>query len=119
MITPEPQMNAPTMRAPASPAVAVLRDIFAQERDALRTADIEALVLIQETKKRAVDALYEQGISGEVLSELGLIARSNLKLMRHLLNCLHGIVTSDEGMVYGAKGNVQLTKDVSRKHGAA
>lgn len=111
--------SAATVPAPMPEAVARFRDALAAEREALRHADVDALVAIQDEKRAALDGLREAGLPQEIRDAFAREAQANLELMHHLVSCLRGIVVSDGGAVYGKQGHVEVTADLGRRHGAA
>ena len=88
-----------TMPAPMPDVVARFRDVLGAERDAVRRADVDALVDIQQAKRVALDALAEAGVAQDLRDALAREAQMNVELMHHLVSCLRGIVASDGGAV--------------------
>ncbi len=111
--------GADTVPAPMPEAAARFRDALAVERDAARRADVDALVAIQDEKRAALEVLREAGLPQELRDAFAREAQLNLELMHHLVSCLRGIVASDGGAVYGKQGNVEVTAELGRRHGAA
>ncbi len=105
--------------ATLTPAARRLADVLAEEREAVRRADVEALVVLQPLKRVALDALHDDNCDDETLEALGVLARDNITLMEHLVGCLRGIVATDGANVYGINGSVVQSVPPSRRHGAA
>ena len=116
---PDAAASAATIPAPMPEVVAPFRDALAVEREAVRRADVDALVTIQHEKRAALEELQKAGVPKEIRDAFAREAKVNLELMHHLVSCLRGIVAAEGGAVYGKQGQVKVTADLGRRHGAA
>lgn len=85
-----------------TPAAAFL-EVLESEREAALRADVDALAAVQERKREALAALLRSDPSEDVAADLRARAQANLRLIRHLVSCLQGIV-SPQGPTYTAAG---------------
>lgn len=83
-------------------AVRAMTALLEEERSAVRRADLERLVSLQE-EKRALIRELERG-PAEALDEVRRLARENIALMKHLADMLEVLVTGTKGATYGAYG---------------
>jgi hypothetical protein len=81
-----------------------LLELLEQERDAARRADVERLIELQSLKQEALIRLESIDLPDSVRIRLVDTARSNIDLMRHLAQCLHGLLTCDAPNLYNASG---------------
>jgi hypothetical protein len=75
--------------------------LLEEERSAVRRADLERLVALQEEKRAIVRELESEHAD---LDEIRRMARENIALMRHLADMLEVLVTGSSGATYGAYG---------------
>jgi len=67
-------------------------DLLARERALAVAADVDALLALQEDKRRAFELLRAAPeTTSEDIEIVASIARKNLELMRHLVHCLAAI----------------------------
>lgn len=80
-----------------------LSSVLERERKAAISADVDALLRLQDEKRLALTALSaEEGTSDE-LDLLRERAMANVQLIRHLAMCLQGML-APEGATYNAGG---------------
>jgi len=94
----------PSEPGSGDPAVDELRRLLDAERDAALRADVEGLVALQESKRQALDRLAGAELPAEVADPMGRRARSNLALMRHLVDCLRGVTGTQHNGTYAPDG---------------
>lgn len=85
--------------------VARFEALLVREREAAAAADVEQLVALQAAKRAALDALQRAGLPQATLIALGEKARMNVVLIRQLVQCLGGLVGSQQDGTYDAYGN--------------
>jgi hypothetical protein len=75
-----------------------------EERTAARKADLETLLKLQEAKQEVARRIKPGEVSQRRLLDLADKARSNIWLLRHLVQCLQGAVCADCQTTYTASG---------------
>lgn len=92
----------------AREALEAFARLLEDERQAAVRADVDALVSIQEPKRAALEAVRTLGLSGAAVDALATRARHNVALMRHMLECMKGLVGLDEkdGATYAPDGSL-------------
>jgi hypothetical protein len=78
--------------------------LLEQERAAARKADLDTLLKLQEAKQEVARRIKPGDISQSRLLELADKARSNIWLLRHLVQCLQGAVCANNQTTYTASG---------------
>jgi hypothetical protein len=84
-------------------AARAMTSLLEEERSAVRRADLERLLELQEKKRELVAAVGEEASKAE-LEQIRRLARENVALMRHLTDMLEVLVTGKAGATYGAYG---------------
>jgi hypothetical protein len=85
-------------------AAAAFLEVLESEREAALRADVDALAAVQERKREALSALLGSDASEDLIAELRARAQANLRLIRHLVGCLQGLV-SPQAPTYTAAGD--------------
>ncbi len=75
--------------------------LLAEEREAAARADVDALLAVQDRKAEVVEALRSAPPGDEVLERIAERSRANLRLLRHLSECLRAMVGVGETAVAG------------------
>lgn len=83
-----------------------LAQLLEAERDAAIRADVDALVELQVSKRETLDRLVARGAGERELSRLSHRARQNVALMRHMLECMRGLVGIDHAGTYAPDGSI-------------
>jgi hypothetical protein len=78
--------------------------LLEREREAARRADVDTLLELQEAKRAAIEKIDKSTLSRDRLKQLAEKARSNIWLLRHLVQCLQGAVGEDNAATYTAAG---------------
>lgn len=99
-----PAVDAPGRPGAEDPAVDELRQLLDAEREAALRADVEGLVALQESKRLALERLAGTKLAAAVADPMGRRARSNLALMRHLVDCLRGVTGTQHNGTYSPDG---------------
>jgi hypothetical protein len=81
-----------------------------RERAAAIAADLDALESIAIEKQEALDELTDDTIDDELLDRIVTQARSNGRLLRHLVD-LHRALVGGAEPVYGARGDLRAETD--------
>ncbi|MFM2421170.1 MAG: hypothetical protein RL385_5893 [Pseudomonadota bacterium] len=81
--------------------------ILEKERECALRADVDALGVVQEEKRKALTLLLEQQPSEDDLTYIRAQSYENVRLIRHLVTCLHGILAPD-GATYNAEGAIPV-----------
>ena len=76
-------------------------ELLAREREAAVRADVEALLAIQGRKAEAVEALRAAPPAPAELERITEQSRANLRLLRHLSECLRAMVGFEEATAAG------------------
>jgi len=94
--------------APTDPPglLAELRELLEAERQAALRADVDGLLALQESKRVALAALDTRSLPAEELDPLSRRARSNVALMRHLVDCLRGLASTQTNGTYAPDGGL-------------
>jgi hypothetical protein len=77
-----------------------------REREAARRADLDTLVELQEAKRIVVEQISHSELPRDRLAELAEKAHSNIWLLRHLVQCLQGMINEGEEPTYSATGKL-------------
>jgi uncharacterized coiled-coil protein SlyX len=77
-----------------------LVELLEQERIAARRADMDTLLQLQEVKRQVIQKLARQELPPHQLNELTAKARSNIWLLRHLVQCLGGALGEENSATY-------------------
>lgn len=97
-------------------AVSTLSSVLERERQAAIAADVDALAELQEEKRLALTALYDDEVSDEEMSDLRGRAMANVQLIRHLTVCLQGMC-APQAPTYtagGARGMGSMSRSWGR-----
>ena len=81
--------------------------LLVREREAVRRADLDTLLSLQEDKRVLLGELRDAGASDEEVAELRSRAQANLVLLKHLVACLRGCLGIVEGPTYSPRGQMQ------------
>lgn len=87
-----------------SEAAQAFAQILERENLAARKADVDALVSLQDEKRALMSRLEQSETPEGVLAELRARAHHNIQLMRHLTQCLQGML-APQGATYNAGGS--------------
>ena len=90
--------------ANAARTMAALRALLEQEWDAARRADVDALIELQNKKQELVDELKRSGKTAGELESLTADMNRNLSLMRHMVDCMRGLVQVGDPQTYTSDG---------------
>jgi len=77
--------------------------LLEKERHCALCADVEGLGVIQEEKRQALAVLLDEQPSDEDLALIRAQSYENVRLIRHLVTCLQGILAPD-GATYNDHG---------------
>jgi hypothetical protein len=81
-----------------------LNDVLAQERHAAARADVDRLLILQDDKRVALEAVRALKLPPAELAQVAEAARSNLVLLRQLVSCLRAMA-GHEPPTYGPSGS--------------
>lgn len=78
-----------------------------KERECALRADVAGLDTVQEEKRQALALLLDERPSEEDMAIIRAQAFENVRLIRHLVTCLQGIL-APQGATYTAEGELPL-----------
>lgn len=81
-----------------------LARLLEDERLAARHADVERLVQLQDEKQQALLTMQQESVDPRIVEQLANACRANLWLMRHLADCLRGVLGAEVVPTYGDRG---------------
>jgi hypothetical protein len=81
--------------------------VLEKERDCALRADVDGLSVVQEEKRQALALLLNEQPSEDDLAFIRAHAYENVRLIRHLMTCLQGIL-APQGATYTADGEIPL-----------
>lgn len=87
-----------------SSAVLHFAALLDDEREAAKRADVETLVVVQEQKRAALEALRGDELTADDRSTLQQRAQRNLRLIRQLVRCFEGMLMEPTEGTYDAQG---------------
>lgn len=95
--------SLPPLGEPGISAAERLSRLLEHERIAAISADVDALMQIQDLKRDVIDAVHAGNTPPDEIEALATAARNNIVLMRHLVQCLRGFSLVEDN-AYGATG---------------
>ena len=105
-------------RREASQAQRAFEQLLDEELEAALRADVDALIELQEPKRVALEALRAAPVEEESLEALRESARANVRLIRHLSECLRGLADGGNTLLYGARGRSFRMPRMGQRRGA-
>mgnify|MGYP003952364721 CR=1 FL=1 len=95
-----------------------LISLLEEELEAACDADVDRLFSLQEQKVTCLAELSDQDTPRALLVALREQARSNIRLIRHLVTCYRGIVQPEDQSSYNAHGSTNVIPLRGRVRGA-
>jgi len=78
-----------------------------RERECALRADVDGLSAVQDEKRQALALLLDERPSEDDLAVIRAQANENVRLIRHLVTCLQGIL-APQGATYTADGELPV-----------